>query len=272
MYFFYFIRGNVSLLNDIANISLSQIALIFMLKTLNLIFMSNININILNYLKIELSQRESLELTIKNTLGNLTAPFKLGTGYKVSYLKDNYKFKISDFIYWNTFFTIFNLLPLAICYILFGMLLGAPLITGNKIESISLTILITALIFLIPKSSLIRLKEKKFRVMSKRNLLIQLNYILFYLSSSVIVLLIASNFSENLKFFSSLSYNFLGSFVGLVNLTPGNLGIKEAVIILFDNIHKISFQVVIITSFIERLFSFIAIFSTYTFLKLKRDK
>ena len=232
--------------------------------------LSNININILNYLKIKLSQRESLELTIKNTLGNLTAPLKLGTGYKVSYLKDNYKFKISDFVYWNTFFTLFNLLPLAICYIFFGMLLGAPLITSNKIESISLMILITALIFLIPKFSLISLKGKKFRVMSKQNLLIQLNYILFYLSSSVIVLLIASNFSENLNFFSSLSYNFLGSFVGLVNLTPGNLGIKEAVIILFDDIHKISFQVVIITSFIERLFSFIAIFSTYILLKLTK--
>ena len=73
---------------------------------------------------------------------------------------------------------------------------------------------------------------------------------------------------QNVQFFSSLSYNFLGSFVGLVNLTPGNIGLKEAVIIIFDNIHELSFQVVIITSFVERLFSYIAIFSTFAYLKL----
>ena len=158
------------------NFSVFEITLLFTLKILNLLFLSNININILSYLRINISQKESLELTTKNTVGNLTAPFKLGTGYKISYLKDRYKFKLTDYIYWNTFFSFFNLFPVAILYIVFGILLGAPLLRDNLIESILLFILIAFTIFLIPKLIPLKLKREEFKVLSKSSLLIQLNY------------------------------------------------------------------------------------------------
>ena len=87
IYFIYFIRTNTDLLKNFENISFIELVIIFMLKLLSIFCLSNININILQNLNINLHQRESAELTIRNTLGNLTTPFKLGTGFKVSFLK-----------------------------------------------------------------------------------------------------------------------------------------------------------------------------------------
>ena len=97
-YFIYFIQNNIELLENIIEITIFEISLVLILKILNILFLSNININILKYLNIELPQLESINITVKNTLGNLTTPLKLGTGYKISYLKDNYEIKITDFI------------------------------------------------------------------------------------------------------------------------------------------------------------------------------
>jgi len=73
-----------------------------------------------------------------------------------------------------------------------------------------------------------------------------------------------------MDYYSALSYSFLNSFINLINLTPGNIGIKETVLILLDDIHSISFQVIIIISFIERMITFLALLFSQIILKFKK--
>jgi len=266
-YFIYFIQNNIELLKNIVNINIFEISLILILKILNILFLSNININILKYLNIVLPQLESINITVKNTLGNLTTPLKLGTGYKISYLKDNYGIKITDFIFWNTIFSIINLILIVFVFIFYSLFIKAPFIFGN--ESISIILFFTFLIFLflISKSTVLKSRLKKFRYFSKRNFLIQISNFLYFISSCLIVFVIASNFTTELQFYSSVSYNTLNSFVNLINLTPGNVGVKETILIIFNNIHQMSFQVVIITSAIERLLTLICLFIVQVLIK-----
>lgn len=266
-YFIYFIQNNIELLENIIEITIFEISLVLILKILNILFLSNININILKYLNIELPQLESINITVKNTLGNLTTPLKLGTGYKISYLKDNYEIKITDFIFWNTIFSIINLIPIVFVFIFYSLFIKAPFIFGY--ESIAIILFFTFLVclFIISKSTVLKSRLKKFRYFSKRNFLIQISNFLYFISSCLIVFAIASNFTNELQFYSSVSYNTLNSFVNLINLTPGNVGVKETILIIFNNIHQLSFQVVIITSVIERLLTLISLFFMQIILK-----
>ena len=106
-------------------------------------------------------------------------------------------------------------------------------------------------------------------IFNKDNLKIQINYFLFFLGSTLITFLIARNLIYNFNYLSSFSYNFLNSFVNLINLTPGNIGIKEGFIIFFNKLHNIQFEFVIVISFIERLATFIVSFIFQFIFKLK---
>ena len=113
--------------------------------------------------------------------------------------------------------------------------------------------------------------KNKFRIFSKSNLIIQFNNILFFVSTSFIVYTIIRSYDHNFSFFSGLSYSFLSSFVNLINVTPGNIGTKEGLIIVFNQLHGIGFELVIIVSFIERLTSLITLFLFQILLKKTKD-
>ena len=112
---------------------------------------------------------------------------------------------------------------------------------------------------------------KSFKYFSKNNISIQISNILFFISNSLIVYLILENLTINASLYSATAYSFLSSFVNLINLTPGNIGVKEGLIILFDNIHGISFEIVVIASVIERFFSLVTLFIFQLILKRKTE-
>ena len=268
-YFGYFIIYNADQFKNLLNIKPQSIFAIFLLKFFNIFFLSGINLNILKNLNINLTNNESLVVTVKNTLGNLSSPFKLGSGYKLTFLKSKYDFKVKDYLFWTTLYGVINLYPLYLIFLIFSF------IQSNEISLIHLyfLIFIGVSLFSLPKilknqkiKTFFNLKEN-FNFFSKTNYLIQLNNILFFLSTSLIVLIIIQSYDDNFSLFSSISYSFLSSFVNLINITPGNIGTKEGLIILFNQIHGIGFEIIIITSFIERFTSLVTLFLFNIFLK-----
>jgi uncharacterized protein (TIRG00374 family) len=112
--------------------------------------------------------------------------------------------------------------------------------------------------------------ESDFHLLSRNNLMIQINNILFFLSTCLVIFTVINSVSDELSFYSAVAYNFLGSFINLVNITPGNIGVKEGLIILFNDLHLISNELIIITSFVERLASIITLFGYQLILKKKK--
>mgnify|MGYP001329434821 CR=1 FL=1 len=274
IYFVYFLFENSDLFINLKNMNILSIFVVLLLKGLNIIFLSNINLNILQKLNIKLSNLQSLDLTIKNTLGNLTSPLKLGSGYKISYLKEKYDLKILDYIIWNTFYAYINIFP-----VLFIFLIYSLIVNKFEIENIILLIVILLIVlylsikyfnfrYLLRKNTYYKVT---FLYFSKINLVIQLNNILFFISNSVICYLLLNSLNKDTIFFSALSYSFLASIVSLINVTPGNIGVKEVLIISLNQIHGIGYKFIIITSFIERLASFICLFLFQILLKAKRN-
>ena len=269
LYFGYFIFKNFEQFKNFSNFNIQTIAILLSLKFINIYLLSNLNIYILKNIGINLKNIESTKLTVRNTLGNLSSPLKLGSGYKLSYLKEKYDIKINEYLFITTFYSIFNLIPIFLIFLIYSFLGNQKTILNNLIIMFFI-FLVLCLQHLVFKSYRILKKintglSKK--LISKNNLIIQINNILFFLSSSIIVYLIVINLSNIDSFYSSISYNFLGSFVNIVNLTPGNIGIKEGLIISFNNIHKIGFDLVIITSFVERFLSLIALFVTQIIIR-----
>ena len=262
-YFIYFIFENLQFFLDLQKIKLDFIFLVLILKILNILFLSNINLRILNNLKINLNFMESFEITIKNTLGNLSSPLKLGSGYKITYLKEHYKLEIKNYILLNTFFSILNLIPIFLIFILYNIFNSQ--VRDFKIVGIVTIISFLVTLFLIVFQNFQFLKTLK--IFSKNNLHIHVNNILFFLSNTFIVYIIANQLLPYSSFFSALAFTSLGFVVNLVNLTPGNIGIKESVLFIFENIHGYSLYLLIFISFLERFISFLTLFSIQFCLK-----
>jgi len=264
LYFVYFIFKNFEQFKNFSNFNLQTVAILLSLKFINIYLLSNLNIFILKNIGINLKNIESAKLTIKNSLGNLSSPMKLGSGYKLLYLKEKYDMKVNEYFFITTFYSIFNLIPIFLIFLIFSFLGNQRTILNNLMITLFIFFGLVFATFSIQKFPYFKKINTGIskRLISKNNLIIQTNSILFFLSSSIIVYLIIINLSNIDSFYSSVSYNFLGSFVNLVNLTPGNIGIKESLIISFNNIHKIGFELVIITSFVERFLSLIALFVT----------
>lgn len=273
VYFIYFISENSDYFKTLNNFNFQIILIILFLKFLNVFFLSNINQNILKNLKIDLKNVESLDLVVKNTLGNLSSPFKLGSGYKVSYLSKKYKFKFTEYIFWTTFFSLINLYPLYSIFLGYSLITGNKIILNNLIYFLTVYIPIFLIIYLQNKNKYLNKYPylKSFKYFSKNNISIQISNILFFISNSLIVYLILENLTINASLYSATAYSFLSSFVNLINLTPGNIGVKEGLIILFDNIHGISFEIVVIASVIERFFSLVTLFIFQLILKRKTE-
>jgi len=264
LYFVYFIFKNFEQFKNFSNFKLQTVAILLSLKFINIYLLSNLNIFILKNIGINLKNIESAKLTVKNSLGNLSSPMKLGSGYKLLYLKAKYDMKVNEYFFITTFYSIFNLIPIFLIFLIFSFLGNQRTILNNLMITLFIFFGLVFATFSIQKFPYFKKINTGIskRLISRNNLIIQTNSILFFLSSSIIVYLIIINLSNIDSFYSSVSYNFLGSFVNLVNLTPGNIGIKESLIISFNNIHKIGFELVIITSFVERFLSLIALFVT----------
>ena len=70
---------------------------------------SLIDIKLFENVNVNLKFYESLNLTIINTLGNIAAPMKVGSGLKVSYLKTKHGLSIYKYFVVNTHYAIFHL-------------------------------------------------------------------------------------------------------------------------------------------------------------------
>lgn len=256
-YFIYFVFQNRNFFSDLKEIGLIIILMLFLMKILNIIFLSNINLRILKYLNINLTLSESVMITTKNSIGNLSSPFKLGSGYKISYLKENYDLNIKNYILLNSFFAILNIFPIVLLFLSYGASLSLfeNLVTSIFVISICILIFIFSFKLSIKSNFLGSLD-----FLNYDNALIQINNLMFFISNCIIVYLIAIQFNSDISFFSSVAFTTLGSFVNLINLTPGNIGIKESILLIFNGLHGYSLYMLIFISFLERFLSFVALF------------
>ena len=270
-----YINKNRSLFNLAENINYNFLIIPLLLMPLSLLARGFLNIHLFNLVNINLSFKESLEIVVNTTLGNLIGPLNLGSGYKLQYFIRNYKVNVFKYLSLTTTFSIYSFL----FFILLMFILSLRFLRFDLLDKNIFTVLI--IIFFII-SILIILSKKVLQYISKYNF--------FYNLSNNIILGIEV-FLKNKKISKKLFYYFLLiniinfifywlivrsvnldvdiirilvfycgiNLAGVIKITPLNFGVQELLLISIMSIHNLSIDTILIVSFLSRAITMIII-------------
>ena len=93
-FLFSYFNQNKEIISFFYKINIWYIFLFLNLAILNFIFRTFFNIYIFKSIGISVSVRESFDLVLKNTIGNLLGPLKAGAGHNLHYMYKNYNLSI----------------------------------------------------------------------------------------------------------------------------------------------------------------------------------
>ena len=286
--FFYFlfsyINKNKEIISFFYKINIRYILLFLFLTILNYIFRTFFNIYIFKSVDINISVRESFNLVLKNTIGNLLGPLKAGAGHNLHYMYKNYNLSPTLFVSVNTAFAVLlifiNFLLLLFASLSLENLLGLSKFYISLIIFFSILITYLILKFLIKNNEKINIKIFKnfligFLSLFKDKLLflkITTTATMYSIYNVFILHLTFVIFDFGIKFKNTLLYTMLGSFTSLVKLTPGNIGFYEFVMISSSGFHGIGTNEVLMSSIFLRCLNYFSIVILFIFSFLKNLK
>ena len=249
LYAFYsYTQQNIEILNQISSIQIIYIWVIFLFSLMNYIIKARLNIDIYSFTKIKLSLLESLRIVIRSTALNLSGPVNIGAGYKLHYLKNKYSLNIIENFSINTAYAFY--LNFFYIIIIFFITLANNISGSENIVYLNLFLLVTIIALFIFFKIITSKKVEKIKVK--------------FLKDNLEKLLIGfQQFKEQKelakKLFVTSNIYILSSIVNLIKLTPGNIGFLEISLILFQGLHGITTNQIIIFSVISRIISFVTL-------------
>ena len=240
----YFIYENIEFLDLFKTLNFIEISFIVLLLTFRIYINSLQNLYLYKFINISLSKSESINLFLKSNIANSLAFMNLGGGYKALFLKKKFKLKFRNYLFLNTIFSGYKTLIYLFLFFLF-------LVLNNKINNnlYLLFFLLPLVIYLIltlinPKKLNFWLLEiKKYKI-----LFLKLNINLFLLFFLIkFILFKYFQLFDLSKLYIYIIVFFLVGFISvLINVTPGNIGFKEAVLIFTSGLHNVP-QIEILT-------------------------
>lgn len=284
--FYNYLKNNLEIINNFKNFNFSLIFFLYFFSFLNYFSKAKINISLYKFLKLNLGLYESLMLITKSTAINLSSPANLGAGYKFHYLKKNFNLDYFDNFSINTAYAIF----LNFTYIIFSYLLiifqSTWMLYIELLVTFLILLIIFILFFLIKKLDLFsKIKNNNnyfskfvtrfssgfsiFKEEKQNTIKIFFDSLMYISVTTAYMYLIFSSFGFSIPIKSILLLHFLSSLIGIIKLTPGNIGFLEIVLIFFQGIHGISTNQIILFSICSRFLSFSSILLILLFEKIK---
>lgn len=292
--FFYYIATNKEELKPLLDIQPGYILLIF-LAQLTMIFSNGLFIKIvMTPFKKVIAVKEAFYVSILSTVGNFFAPVGAGFGFRAVYLKKKHGLSYSN--YFSTLSG--NYIIVFLVSSVFG-LLGLLLLRQEFsypafiITGVFAAMLAGSLVLMVIKPSQVpTVKEgsgliKKFAsiiseivkgwayVASHKKLLVKLLALTagnLFLAVAVLFF-ITSALSIEVSLPALVLLSVLGSLSLFINVTPGNLGVKEAVFIFSSTMLGLTVNDIILIALVDRGVMFITLAVLWLFsLQIKRKK
>ena len=277
-----FIQQNSGLLENFKKLNFFLLIILLLLTLLNQFIKGYVNIYLFNSLNISMKLKESFEISYKNTLGNLIGPIKAGSGYKLHYMNKNYNVSPTQFVSLNTAYSVISII--VSIFILLITLLLANNTSPASIEllilllfalSISTFLGVNLLLFFSKKVSITIISNFangfKSVYLNKLNFIYILLIALFHQIYSIfIIFFIFEIFSFNIDLLSSAIYSTVGSLGNFANITPGNIGFYELVMISSNFLHGVSTEQVLISSVLARAISYCSVVFIYIYYLSKK--
>jgi len=220
---------------------------------------------------------EGVKVAFISTIGNFFAPSGTGLGLRAIYLKKAHELSYSFYV------------SIVFCNYVIAFLINAViglvslyfLNAYDRPEGIILGLLFLGVLILSIASFFVRVKSRtRFGKLGKvlsvlssissgwtiilKNKKQSMKLVLVNLVNAILMILgtyiIMQSLGINLSFSSIALFSVLGSFSIFINITPGNLGVKEAIYIATSTVIGLSVPQILAASLIDRSVMFIMIF------------
>lgn len=235
----------------------------------------------------EINHEESFRLSILSFVGNYFTPFRGGAGIRAYYLKSKYQFPYSYFVSTLSGYYLFSLLISSIL----GVTSLIIIHTQHNLYSIVLYVIFISIIascsylilFGFPKRflrlnieySIVNKLLKRIKqildgwniIIEKKSMLKNLIVInlLIYFVSLVVLYVEFYAIGISISFVSIILYVSLLSTASLISLTPGSIGIRETIFLMFSYIISVSDSDILSIAIIDRGIVFFVLIILYLF-------
>lgn len=225
----------------------------------------------------KISFHESVRISLISSAGNFFAPAGSGLGFRALYLKKKYKLSYSNYLS----VLLCNYVMVFFITSLLGLLSLFMLKDRLSISAFALAIFFVVLFIFSVLSMVIRIGDNKYKIsryewanrfleIAKK---ISKGWVLILADKTTVILLlmlilvntllmitdtylIMASVGIGISFGGLLIFSVLGSLSVFINITPGNLGVKEAVYLVFSTIIGLTVAQIISVSLIDRTVQF----------------
>jgi len=266
----HYLNNNRDIFTNLRKINALDIIAIALLQPINILFSAIINKLIIDSIDQQIPISDALLLQFTNNFLNRFIS-EGGAVYRGIYLKAQFDFPISKFLASLGGVYIIGLSTNA----LLGIILSGIIYIRDGVYNIYLlgvfaAILIGAflLIFIHPQFKSENWFLRKLNQVSlgwlniKRNkpLIIKI-FVLSLLglaNSSLIVFIVYRSLGTDVQFLNTIFYSTISSMVNVINLTPGGLGINEAILMFSSDVIGISSEMILLGALLLRAISMIS--------------
>lgn len=288
VFFSWYLYNNRDIFDHLKRIRGVDILLIALLQPINIVISGIINKWIIDSIDQKIVLMDAIMLQFANNFVNRFIS-QGGTVYRSAYLKMQYNFPISKFLASIGGIYIIGIMANASM----GLLLMVFFFLRNRIFSLVMFAVFAALLLGMAVLVVLKPEFKSDRWLWKKiNQVIQgwnrirENRVLFLkifllsaislLNSSVIVYIGYRALDVDIRFMNSFFYSTISSLSNIINLTPGGLGINEAILMFSSDVIGVSSDIILLGSLLLRAISMISILSlgglSYAILNFRLQK
>lgn len=254
LWFILYLKGHIGEFDIIFRISPNVVIILSALIVLGSVFLGLFNKVIMQYLEVPLEFKEWYGLSVVSTFWNYLMPFRAGAGVRALYLKKVHNFTITNFLgtiaalYFIHFFvnSAIGLICVFFIYVHYQFL-------NISISTFFLIVFAGVTFFMFLSPQLPHFQNRIFRkieeivygwykIRENNKLIIKLILIVIFNAAIGLFTVFFSfrAYGVDLSLLKSLLISTLFAFSTLINITPGSLGITEAIMVFSAQIFQIT--------------------------------
>jgi len=247
---------------------------------------------ILKSFNLSIKTKDGIYISVLTTIGNYFTPFKGGMGIRAVYLKKKYKLSYTKFLSslaGNYILIFFINSIVALCGTAILLSQGKHIATSLILIFLGLFLsLLIIIVFPVPTGLLKKIQVPLVDKFISRVILVidgwniisrdwkTLSRLMFltFITIPLTLLLYIIEFKSlgiEISFLNVLLFSSISSIAFLISITPGSLGIKEAILILFQTTLLLDTSEILAVSIIDRVVTFFVMIMLWVVIKLYKS-
>lgn len=263
----WYLWKNRGIFDHLKTIRTLDVIVIALLQPVNILIGAVINKLIIDRIDQKIPLVDAIMLQFTNNFLNRFIS-EGGAVYRGAYLKTQYAFPLSKFLASLGGVYIISLMTNAAFGLLFSLIMFIQFQIYNIILILIFAIILLAAVFMIVINPAFKSEKWLFRklnqvvlgwnnIKSNRPLVLKIFFLtcLALVNASIIVSIVYRALGWEIQFFNALFYSTISAMVNVVNITPGGLGINEAILMFSSDVIGLSSEIILLGSLLLRAIS-----------------